>query len=255
LQICPAQVGCRVGGYADQAQIALREWDANARVIQRLLDGDRNLAVDRGGLVEESASNHARSLKSRELSPKFSKKATGSGSRITFGLAFATSPASQSRAGRVSRTRHPRSDRSPTPVRKVQLVTLSEMSMPLGTMTSAPSNVRITLARMPMCFMVPEVSDNLDRVSHIDRPLEQQDQTRHEVVDDVLQAESDTHAQPSRDNGELRDLDASRRQADQKAKEDHAVSREVRDSVRHASACTYPREHVLLKEHLHPTRQ
>ena len=42
-------------------------------------------------LVKESASNHARSLKSRELSPKFSKKATGSGSRITLGLAFATS--------------------------------------------------------------------------------------------------------------------------------------------------------------------
>ena len=137
----------------------MREGDADARFFQRPLDGDC-FAVDRVGVGRVISFEPRPELEIRESCRQSFSKGDRLGSESPWDWPSPHQPASQSLAGPVSRIRPPRSDR---PARRlsesVQLVTLSEMSMPLGTMTSAPSNVRITLARMPIRLMVPDVSD------------------------------------------------------------------------------------------------
>ncbi len=57
----------------------------------------------------------------------------------------------------------------------------------------------------------PDVSLALfqrDPVAHLDRPLDQQDEPGDEVVDDRLQAETDTDGEGTGDDGEARDIEA-----------------------------------------------
>ena len=47
-----------------------------------------------------------------------------------------------------------------------------------------------------------------DAVADLDRPLDQQDQARHEIVDDRLQAKADADRQGAGDDGEVGDVEA-----------------------------------------------
>jgi hypothetical protein len=49
------QQGRRLDDLTDQAQIALREGNADARLFERLLDDDGDLAVDQVAVVEDVA--------------------------------------------------------------------------------------------------------------------------------------------------------------------------------------------------------
>ena len=113
------------------------------------------------------------------------------------------------------------------------MTTFSEMSCALGTMISAPSQVPTTVARMPICLHLAAGVADREGVSHPDRPLEEQDQPRHEVVDDVLQAEAHAHAEGAHDDRDLADVEAGRHARDYRARQDHHVPREPRDRLGH----------------------
>ena len=64
-----------------------------------------------------------------------------------------------------------------------------------------------------------------DAVADLDRPLDQQDQARDEVVDDRLQAEADADRQRAGDDGEVGDVEAGVGDGEQGGERDADVAR------------------------------
>src|SRR6185436_7659623 len=62
---------------------------------------------------------------------------------------------------------------------------------------------------------------DLDQVAHADRSFHDEDQPGYEVVDDVLQAEADAHAERSGNESDLRRIDAERGQGEYGADDDN----------------------------------
>ena len=130
----------------------------------------------------------------------------GAGSFITSGSRFEHAMQTRSNllAGRcrMRRRRHASRRRRRSDI--VQLISRFEISSPFGTITSEPLKVRSWLARRPMWVTLPSRSPNLDGVADLHRAFEDQDETRHEIVDDVLQAEADADAERTDDQREIR---------------------------------------------------
>ena len=100
---------------------------------------------------------------------------------------------------------------------KVQLVTVSEIKLPLGTMNSEPLATRTMLARMPMCLTTPSLPPNWIDIADFDRPLEEQDKARDKVVDDILQAEAQAHAEGAHQNRQARQVESQHGDANEEA--------------------------------------
>src|SRR5437773_8410654 len=114
----------------------------------------------------------ARSSKRRALSPNPRKSATGAGSGSTSGCARATA----SKMSSIFSGGVPYATPTPTSMRRrrsdsVQLVTFSAMRLALGTITSAPSQVRTVQARMPSCSTRPRSEEHTSEL-----------QSHHELV-------------------------------------------------------------------------
>ena len=67
-----------------------------------------------------------------------------------------------------------------------------------------------------MLDLAGDVADH-HRVTDLHRPLEQQDETRDEIVDHVLQAEADADAQGAGEDRRLGQVDAEDAQGDEEA--------------------------------------
>ncbi len=80
----------------------------------------------------------------------------------------------------------------------VQFTTCWLSRSPLGITTTAPSYAASTLLRKPIDLMVPPAR-NLHNVAYIYRLLKSNDQPAHQVIDEGLQAKTDTHAQRAED--------------------------------------------------------
>ena len=93
---------------------------------------------------------------------------------------------------------------------------------------------------------------DLDAVADLDRPLDQEDQARHEVLGDVLQAEADAHADRAAEDGERRGIDAQGLERDDQPQDpdqvrDHSANR-VADSGVHACSPEQPLGHQAPQE-------
>ena len=98
---------------------------------------------------------------------------------------------------------------------KVQLTTWLETRFEFGTITSAPWNVRIRLARTPIRWTSPARLPT-SRTSPIRIGRSNcSTRSRNEIGDDVLHAEADAYAESPRQHGQLIELHAGRHQRHQ----------------------------------------
>ncbi len=86
---------------------------------------------------------------------------------------------------------------------------------------------------------------DLDPVADLEGALDQDDQARHEVLDDVLQAEADPDPQRGAEGGEGRRPDPDRLQGHERAEDEHRVAREAPQHVAHADRQVGPREESI----------
>ena len=91
------------------------------------------------------------------------------------------------------------------------------------------------------------ISD-LDHVAHFHRPFEQQDDARDEIVDDVLQAKSQAHAERPGDDGDLRQVHAEKSQRDQETDEQHEIVQDRGDRIRQPRRQVHALEYLLVQE-------
>ena len=95
---------------------------------------------------------------------------------------------------------------------------------------------------------------DLDGVAHADRSLEQQDKARHEVVDDVLQAEADADAQRAAEHRDPIEIHAQGQQGQDEPDRDDRVLGEIRKRVGQAGSEVHAREHILREHELDQRR-
>ena len=69
----------------------------------------------------------------------------------------------------------------------------------------------------------------LNFVAEVDPLPEQHDQARREVIDHVLEAEADAHANRSKQHGEPVDVDTGGGKSDQDTDQNHGVARQLYD--------------------------
>ena len=138
---------------------------------------------------------------------------------------------------------------------KVQLVTFSEMSWPLGTISSELSKSRIMLARIPIRRMTPMSDLHLDDIADFHRSLKEKDQTGDEVVHDVLQTEADADTERAGEDGELRHVDSERGDRDKKSNEQNDVMQQGRDRVGRPAVKMEPIVNILLEQEADETRE
>jgi hypothetical protein len=93
----------------------------------------------------------------------------------------------------------------------------------------------------------PRDPARLDGVADVDRPLEEQDQSRDEVVHDTLQAEADPDAERAGHDGQLREVEPQDREACQEPQGEEDVVQQARESIGQAAGEADPRVHVLLE--------
>ena len=91
-------------------------------------------------------------------------------------------------------------------------------------MTLARSKVSISVERTLMPLHVAGEAADLDPVALLHRPLDQEDDARDEVRDDVLQAEADADRQRAGDDREARQVEPGRGDRDQRRDRDADVA-------------------------------
>lgn len=92
---------------------------------------------------------------------------------------------------------------------------------------------------------LPARSANLNVVANLQRLLEQKDQARYEVVEDVLHTETDTDAKSARNDSQLCQFNAGRSEREHESKNDQRVARQRGYRVGHASREPGPRKDRL----------
>src|SRR6266705_5005482 len=88
---------------------------------------------------------------------------------------------------------------------------------------------------------------HLDRVAHLDRALQEQDDARYEVVDDGLEAEAYADAESAREEGDAVEVHTHRPDSDHEAQEKGHVVQKARDRVRQAAPHGKARVDILLQ--------
>ena len=122
-------------------------------------------------------------------------------------------------------------------------------------MISELSEVRTTLARNAYALHNAARVVHLNHVADLDGTLEQENESRDEVIDDVLQAEAETDAERAGEDRELRHVEAHRRDGDEKSDEQNHVMQHRRDGVGHAARQMHARVHVLFEQEAQEARQ
>ena len=82
-----------------------------------------------------------------------------------------------------------------------------------------------------------------DVVADAQRALEQDDQSRDEIVDDRLQAKTDTDREGARDERKVGEVEADRGQCDQQGHEDDRVMRQAADRIE----CSLPTDLLFIR--------
>ena len=93
---------------------------------------------------------------------------------------------------------------------------------------------------MPIVETIAEEVVELDPVAHADRPLEEQDHARDEVVDHVLQPEADADAQRAEQQGHPIEGEADRAHGDHEADHEDRVAGEGGEREGHAGRHAQP---------------
>src|SRR5690606_23711433 len=86
-----------------------------------------------------------------------------------------------------------------------------------------------------------------DPVAYLERPFGEQDQAGHEVVDDVLQAKTDTDGERTGDQRKAGEIDTRGRQADQAGDQDTGVADRCADGIAYARVDTSARHHLAVQ--------
>ena len=92
-----------------------------------------------------------------------------------------------------------------------------------------------------------QVAD-LDLVAHLEGTAEHQDETRDEVLDHVLKAETDADAEGARQHRQLVELNARGRQRENETEEQHDVVGARRRDLARALGELEPRQHIFFEE-------
>src|SRR6266852_2432384 len=199
---------------------------------------------------------HTRNSKFKALSRNPVHSASGAGLPNDLGYAFAVSRrVSSTRRGSEAyatatfrSTRRIRSD-------SVQLVTRSDVSLPLGTMTSAPSHVRIVLARNPISRTSPCRSPvSIESPTWI-RRSKQEDQAGDEVRHHILEADPDAHPERARQDGDAGEVEAQSGHGEDESYEDDGVVKQARERVGQPAGEAEPGVDVLLKHETNEGRE
>ena len=77
----------------------------------------------------------------------------------------------------------------------------------------------------------PHIAADLDPIADLDRPLDQQDQAGDEIVDDILETETDTDRQRARDNRQIGKIDAEHGDPNHRRDDDANVTEPRRERV------------------------
>ena len=142
----------------------------------------------------------------------------------------------------------------PSLLRCVQLPTAELMNSELGTITVWRWKVSISVARTLIFLTMPGIGAGDHPVADLERPLGEQDQAGDEVGDDVLQAEADAERQAAGDQREVRQVDAGRRNAEQRGKQDAGIADGGADRVAHAGIDAAARHDRAVEPALEPAR-
>src|SRR5262249_12845833 len=95
---------------------------------------------------------------------------------------------------------------------------------------------------------------DLDDVAHVDRPLEQEDEPGHEIVDDALQAEADADAERAGQDGDLGEVKPEYAEGEQEAEGQDPVIEQARDGGGDAARHVRARINVLTKHKTNESR-
>jgi len=214
-------------------QVPLREGDLDPCRVQRVVDGEQQVALGRQVVVElfspcPELEVERAFAESGEDRPRLRR---GQHLRMVLGA-----PGGQlDHLVRVGSVRDPDRDfHAALPVRQGPVGDLVGDQVRVGNddLGAAPGADRAR-AHPDSPDLAPDVS-HLHRVARLDGALERQDQARDEVVHHVLQAEADADRQGAGDQGEFRQVDAGRRYGqDEREPQDRVVEKHD-DGGRHA---------------------
>ena len=112
-------------------------------------------------------------------------------------------------------------------------------------MRLARSNVSISVELHGDATHVALLIADHDPIADLDRALGQQDQARHEVVHDRLQAEADADRQSAGDDGEVRDIEAGVGHRHQRREADAGIAHRQLDRVGDPGIHPALRQHTL----------
>src|SRR5262249_57170727 len=85
----------------------------------------------------------------------------------------------------------------------------------------------------------------LDRVPHLDRALEEENQAGDEIVDDLLQAETDADAERAHEDRDPGQIEAERGEREEASDDEQGISGQVGERVRYTARQLHPRVDVL----------
>src|SRR5690606_5906952 len=91
-----------------------------------------------------------------------------------------------------------------------------------------------------------------DMVADLERSLDQQDKPRHEIGNDVLQAEADTDGKRRRHQREARKIDAGGRNSDDHRQSDTEIADPRPDGIAHPHIDVAARQNMPVHPSLHP---
>src|SRR5690606_28295907 len=89
---------------------------------------------------------------------------------------------------------------------------------------------------------------DLHHIAHFYGPFKEEDHPGNEIVDDVLQAKADADANRAADQRKLGEIDAKRRDGEEKCSDEDEVMQGGRDGVTHAAAQIDAGINILFQE-------
>ena len=129
------------------------------------------------------------------------------------------------------------------------------MNFVFGTIIAMLSFVRMTVLRARIILHLTRHARDFHAVADGDRPFRQDDEAADEIARDILQPESDAHADRAGENGERAEMNAGVLEHDENADDQDEVADDLRDGVLQRAIEPAVDEKAVEEKSLRPRRK